>query len=260
MITRRRSAPQFAASSSDSPLDNYLASLELFRNVTADELRSLADRGVLCSHPNGSTFRFQGGRAELGFIVVSGRIVLIKHTPHGGRLIVDILLPGDWHGLVAPGTHPAFPLTLRAEKPSTIFCVSRAAFQDLLSTNKSLNEKFMATLQDRLDESQDMAALLAHENVETRMAAAVLKIASRMGINNRVRKCTEIRISRRELAESIGASTETAFRICKRWEEQGIVHVRGRNRLCLADISALRLLISDVRMVHRLPAESTCGD
>ncbi len=75
-----------------------LRSLALFEKVTEDELRDLVARGGEVVFGAGDELWAQGGAAECWWVLLEGRIDLIRFAGHEKTLIGAMAQPGQWAG------------------------------------------------------------------------------------------------------------------------------------------------------------------
>jgi signal transduction histidine kinase len=75
-----------------------LRSLALFEKVTEDELRDLVARGGEVVFGAGDELWAQGGSAECWWVLLEGRIDLIRFAGHEETLIGAMAQPGQWAG------------------------------------------------------------------------------------------------------------------------------------------------------------------
>ena len=216
--------------------------LPLLHTLSEESLHHLLEVSTICHHDIGSQFRFEGPRSHLAMIVISGRVALIKQLPRGRHLIVDILNPGDWFGAIQSDFHGAYPVVLRAESPTQILCFSKKALWKAFSGNIVGYDKFISELQNRLEAARDRLLLIACGNIEANLAAMLLLLVKQYGVRRPSLRSKEIAISRRELAELVGTSVETAIRITKLWEKTNVIKVAGRGKLLVLDLAYLRKL------------------
>ena len=75
----------------------------------------------------------------------------------------------------------------------------------------------------RLVELTRRLAEMTGSHVESRLARLFLKLADRMGTPGRGGLFVPMSLTRQELADFIGTTTETSIRIMSRWQKDGIV-------------------------------------
>ena len=82
---------------------------------------------------------------------------------------------------------------------------------------------------------------LSVEPVESRLAAALLRLADREGVRSRSGVELPFHLTRQSLADMSGTTVETAIRVVTRWQRDELVEDRG-GRLIVRDPDALREL------------------
>jgi CRP-like cAMP-binding protein len=92
-----------------------------------------------------------------------------------------------------------------------------------------------------LQDSQKRILDLSTQQVEQRIAGAVLQLAQQAGRKTDDGLLIDFPLSRRDLAEMIGATLHTVSRALSAWEEMGLVEC-GRQRVVVLDMPGLQLL------------------
>ncbi len=99
--------------------DAYLLlhSLPAFSELPPNELKSLANSCRFEILTAGDYITVEGDESSLeGFIVVSGRLALMKSSPSGKQLAVELLAPGDMFGLLLTLSLEKMPAQLSASR------------------------------------------------------------------------------------------------------------------------------------------------
>ena len=77
--------------------------------------------------------------------------------------------------------------------------------------------------------------------MEERLAATLLRLAERDGVQSPRGLSLPFHLTRQTLADMTGTTVETTIRFVSRWLKDGVVHDDGE-RLVLADTGALRAI------------------
>jgi CRP-like cAMP-binding protein len=169
---------------------------------------------------------FHEGTPAFGFFIIcNGKAKIIKQGPGGKRQILKIVGPGELLGeenLFDGGTHSASARTL---EPTTAKFVKREEFLDLLQRYPTVALQLAEKVARELQGFQAKLIETAYESCRARLARLLLVLSEKYGTDN-----TEIqtRISRTDLAEMAGISTETAIRTLGEFEERGLISLRRR--------------------------------
>lgn len=177
---------------------------------------------------------FEGAEGDAGYLVLRGRVALVKASPSGREIIMELHPAGQLFGVIVLINNRPYPLSARAQCESEVLAIPRPAIAAAADAHPSMLQAFLQIISQRLHSAHNVARSLAHDKVEVRIASAILAL---LGQGQ-----TDIEISRQELADLTGTTIETASRLCKLWERDEIVElpqqglVRVRNLLALRDI------------------------
>ena len=99
--------------SNDAP--RFLGTLKSFSQLPANELKALANSWRFATFESGQYITTEGDKESLyGFIVVSGRVAMIKTSINGKDLVVELLPRGDMIGLFQSLSPVNLPIQLSA--------------------------------------------------------------------------------------------------------------------------------------------------
>ncbi len=148
---------------------------------------------------------------------------VIKSTPAGKEIILEIFGAGDPFGAVAVYEGYPFPASARALETTRCVVTPREAFFALLEQHPSLVRGLLGGLTIRLMELTNRLADLTGARVEERLARLFLKKAEEIGRPERGGTFIPLQLSRQEIADLAGTTIETAIRVMSRWGKQGWV-------------------------------------
>ncbi len=225
---------------------NHERICELFRKVEpfselleADRLTILGASKVQEVRPKEIVFS-EGDEAEAGWVVVAGRIAMIKSSANGKELITELLPAGELFGIVAFVDSRPYPLTARAQCEGEVLRIPRRAMAPVVDSHPQLVRGFIKTMTARARGAQNLARALAHDKVETRIASVLLALIPRFGTQSG--PPLSLSIGRQELADAAGTSIETASRVIKGLERDGVVEAASLGLLLLKDLGRLAKL------------------
>ena len=126
------------------------------------------------------------------------------------------------------------PATATAVDDSVVLVWPSVAWPRLVAKFPALATNTLQTVGSRLQDSQARILEMSSEQVEQRVAHALLRLAKQAG--RKVEHGVEIDfpISRQDVAEMTGTTLHTVSRILSAWEQQGLVE-GGRQRIVLRD-------------------------
>lgn len=193
------------------------------------------------SYERGQVLFYEGNAANGVYCLRSGVVKLYKSGARGRRHLLYLARPGDVIGMECFLTSGAHCYTAEVVDPGVVCQVDRDHLRQMTESNPVLLGQIATLVARQLEASQNERTELASAPVRERLAMTLLSLGSRFGgqdaeDSRAVR--VEIRLSREELAEIVGASTETVIRQLAEFRNQEIVRTEDR-ALVLRDVDRL---------------------
>lgn len=220
------------------PIDQALARVPMFRRLDAEDRRRIAAVSTLREYDKGEAVFSEGDPASAFYIVASGQVKVVKSTPAGREIILEIFGAGDPLGAVVAYEGKPFPATARALEPTLCVVTPREDFFRLLAEHSSLVRGLLSGLTMRLIELTNRLANLSGARVEERIARLFVQKLEEQGRQERGGWFLPIALSRQEIADLAGTTIETAIRVMSRWGKSGVVHTEDSGFL-VGDRAAL---------------------
>ncbi|HXY39231.1 MAG TPA: Crp/Fnr family transcriptional regulator [Vicinamibacteria bacterium] len=204
-------------------VEDLLRSSTLYRNLSAEDQRRLAQVSLARSYGRGDTIFSEGDPPDFLVTIADGRVKVVKMVPSGKEIILEIFGPGDPVGAVVAYEGRPYPASAIALEPCSCILVRRSEFFALLERHPSFVRGFLSGMALRIVELTRRIPEVAGGRVETRFAHLFLKLAERVGQRRPEGRFVPMPLSRQELAELTGTTTETCIRIMSRWGKEGVV-------------------------------------
>jgi CRP-like cAMP-binding protein len=202
-----------------------------------DVLRSAGSRRYA---PGDAVFE-QGQTATQFFVLLHGRLRVTQVTSEGQQVVVRMVNPGDLFGIAKALRRLDYPGTATAVSESVVLSWPMSLWNDFLEQYPSLAVSAMQTMGSRLLEAQQRLRELSTEEVERRVAHAVLRLVNQSGKKEEEGVRIDFPISKQDIAEMAGTTLHTVSRILTAWEAAGLV-VGGRQKLLVRDPHQLVLI------------------
>ncbi len=211
-----------------------LRRVNVFREATVEDLKLLAERGILRSIEEAEFFFFQGDPARYAYVLVSGRAKLLQTNQVGQQ--VNLRVIDQWQMFGALGAvreEATYPATAQALEPSTALAIESSFLKEMMKTRPHLNVNLMQLMTGYIMEMQERYRELATERVERRIALTILRLAGQIGKRTESsRMAVELPLSRQDVAEAAGTTMYTVSRVLADWERRGLVET-GRERVVI---------------------------
>jgi CRP-like cAMP-binding protein len=218
-----------------APLDrSIVANVPIFAALSAGDLDIILREARSVRYPKDSSVFNQGTEAHSFFVLLHGHLRVEKMTPQGQQIVVRYVSAGELFGVAQAMGLKEYPATAIAVVDSVALAWPSRAWPQLIVQFPALAAGALRTVGNRLQDTQARVLEMSSEQVEQRVAHALLRLAKQAG--RKVERGVEIDfpISRQDVAEMTGTTLHTVSRILSAWEQQGLVE-GGRQRIVLRE-------------------------
>jgi CRP/FNR family transcriptional regulator, nitrogen oxide reductase regulator len=220
---------------------SLVTNLPLFAGFSPEELDEiLREARSLRIARNRNVFE-QGEDAHSFFVLLHGHVRASKTTPMGEQVVVRYVTPGEPFGVAPAIGLQHYPATATAVDDSIALAWPSATWPRLVSRFPALATNTLQTIGSRLQETQTRVVEMSTQQVEQRIANALLRLAKQSG--RKVERGVEIDfpISRQDIAQMTGTTLHTVSRIMSGWEQRGLIQ-SARQRIVLREPHKLVVL------------------
>lgn len=171
---------------------------------------------------------FQEGEPAFGFYVICiGKVKLAKHSPQGKKQILKLLGPGEMLGEKTMFDREVYSAYAETLETARLNFYPREPFLAFLEKYPKVALKIIEKLSREIKAFQDRLMEASYEGSNERLARILLMIAQVYGESSDRGTYIGVDLSRSELAELAGISTETAIRTLSYFKERGFVELDG---------------------------------
>ena len=220
---------------------SILANAELFRGLPRQALDDIRERSSRRRFAAGEVVFRQDDPASNLFIVVAGQLRVAQTTADGQQVIIRYIGPGDLVGYSVLSSRERYANAAAAVEDTHVLGWSASSVRQLMGAHPAIALNALAIIGARYQELQDRLRQHATENVERRIAHAVLQLAKQAG--RRTAQGLEIAfpVSRQDLAEMAGTTLHTVSRTMSAWEERKLVLSQRRRVVVTQPVALLEI-------------------
>ncbi|ESZ68146.1 Crp/Fnr family transcriptional regulator [Mesorhizobium sp. L103C119B0] len=236
-------------------LDRSLISpLPLFQGLAPDEQSEILRDARSSRYAKDSTIFAQEAEAHSFFVLIAGHIRVVRTTPDGQQVIARYISEGEIFGVAAALGRTTYPASAVAAVDCVVLAWPNALWPDLYRRFPVFGAATYRTVGSRLQETQTRVVEMSTEQVEQRVAHALLRLVNQTGRKTDSGIEIDFPISRQHIAEMTGTTLHTVSRLLSKWEENGII-VSGRQRVTVKDAHRLVVLAETGKRTdrHRSP-------
>jgi len=238
------------------PADESYQRFPLFRNIHPQDIASI----VADSEKKDFSHVQQVLTADkcCGHVVmlVSGFVKIVQGNSEDAATILRLSGPGeliDTLGLFKPNVSKCSAAI--GLMPSEAFVWDGETFDALMEKYPVLARNTQVLLTRQLDMMEDRLRELSFEGTACRLSRQIIRIMNQVGYSSG--RDVEIPISRKEIAQLIGADSSTVTRLLAEWTRQGILK-RRREKLTIINLQAL-IELSQRGGISRRPDHRATG-
>jgi CRP-like cAMP-binding protein/CheY-like chemotaxis protein len=159
------------------------------------------------------------------YLVISGKIKTFKTNADGKELITGLYKAGEYFGFTDLLEEAAHHESAAALEDSEIILVSKEDFYSLVYKNSLVAKKFIRMLADEVADKENQLLQIAYNSVRKRVANSLVKLYERYSDNKD--ENFKMAISREDVANLAGTSTETAIRTLSDLKEEQLIEIKG---------------------------------
>jgi len=209
----------------------------IFEHVSTMEL------GTFCTTKREENYRkgqvvIQQGAPITEFIYVKdGLVKLYTQSGQGRNQIISLARPYDFISLLTIFSDKHYQYSVSAIEDTTVCIIDLVRLKELVRENGN----FALDLLERMSRTADNIIRnyndINRKNLRGRIAYILLNFADTIYLNDRF----ELPVSRKEIAELIGMTTENVIRILSEFRKEGIIRINGKE-IEIADKTKLQFL------------------
>lgn len=225
-----------------SRLDRSLiADLPPFEGIAAADLDRILQQARSLRVARDAAIFEQEGEAHSFFLLLDGHVRVVKTTPHGQQVIVRYISPGELMGIAHALGRRTYPASAIAAVDCVVLAWPSTLWPEFATSFPSFGTNTYKTVGERLQDAHARVVEMATEQVEQRVARALLGLAKQTGKKTDDGILIDFPISRQNIAEMSGTTLHTVSRLLTAWEEKGLVR-SGRQKVTVVEPHKLFLL------------------
>jgi CRP-like cAMP-binding protein len=214
-------------------IDKYYFNSEIIlEDLPADELNLLKENSHRLDVKKGKIIFREGTFSKGVYIIRKGKVKIYQTTKVGRESVVYIFRKGEIFGyrpLLCDENHPTSGTTL--EDCSFTF-ISKKHFLQMLDRSPVFSRRLLINLSHEFSVLINQISVFAQQPVRERVALA-LRILNEKYKREGKEVNVAINLSRNDIANYVGTSTETLVRVLRNFKDEKIIRTEGRKIIVL---------------------------
>ena len=217
-----------------------LDELDLFESLADDEIEALARKVDTVSWEAGTTIFEEGDPGDVGYVIHSGRVKVMRRLVDGQPIALAQLGHGGLVGELALLAAPRRSATLQAVDGTTAIAISREDLLAILHGNADAAISMAVHVAGLLQRTEDRRFASATSTVNGRILATLLaQVEARQQGGHGGEEDIELVGSPSDLARLAGAQKDDTARVLHWLENEGLIRLK-RGRIIVHSPTALR--------------------
>lgn len=217
---------------------SLIKNLDPFRHLPDESLDALLQLAQTHLLTTGQAVFNQGDNADRFYVLLHGNMKVVQTTPDGEQVVVRYVIPGEVFGIAHAMRRPNYPATALAVHESLVLSWPSSTWDQFTTNNPHFALSVLQTVGQRLQDAHARIQELSTEEVEQRVARAILRLVDQSGKETDEGIVINFPITRQEIAEMTGTTLHTVSRLLSAWRNQGLVK-SGRKRIVVCSLDEL---------------------
>lgn len=205
--------------------------------LAPDELYALAEIVHEMHRVHRQVVIVEGDEADSFYIVTSGVASVEKLLADGRRQIVGFLYPSDFFGLAVDGCY-AYNVT--AVTNLSLCHFERERFLALIDRFPKLEHRLLGMASNELAASQEQMLVLGRKTALEKVASFLFMLSERGRRLGRPRSPVWVPMTRGDIGDYLGVTTETTSRMFTLLKKEGLVETSSEAMIDLPDLAKLK--------------------
>lgn len=190
--------------------------------LSDEELREVSRITTAVDVAKGGIVFFESDENTYLFNIVSGAVRLSKLLSDGRRQVTGFLFPGDFVGL---SVADVYAYTAEALSDTSLCRFNRASLIKLLDRFPKLEHRLLELASNELVEAQAHLLMLGQKHVMEKISSTLIHLMRRIGQRYDDAIVIDLPMTRTDLAEYAGVTTESVSRCFTRLRKQSVIRL-----------------------------------
>lgn len=205
----------------------FLRMVPIFSDLDEPDLEKIAGLGTIKKYKKGNVIVLEQEAGASLFIIVNGKVKVVRTDDEGREVILTLLGPGEFFGEMALLDGMERSATVVANSKADIFVIHRMEFLKVLHDFPQIATALLAELARRLRRADAQIKSLSLKDAAGRVANVLLMLADDIGMFRKGKVEIEELPLQQDLANMAGTSRETVSRMLHQFIRQGHLTLEG---------------------------------
>jgi DNA-binding response OmpR family regulator len=203
------------------------------------DLEALTQDKKIYAYKKKQILYLEGNEPNKLYYLKKGKVKTYRTTANGKDFITGIYTQGDFFGYLPLIEGTACQEAAETLEDSEMVAIAREEFLTLLYDNPQVSQKLIKTLANNVTEKEKQLSDLAYNSLRKRTADALLYLKGKY--QDQHAAYSTIRISRDDIANIVGCSTESLIRTLSDFKNEHLIDIADGKILIVQESKLLHL-------------------
>jgi CRP-like cAMP-binding protein len=221
--------------------ESLLTHLPPFSKLDRRQIRTILDQATSRRYDAGVAIFDEGAPAERFYMLLDGYVRVVRITATGEQVTSLHIPAGQLLGIARALGRDTYPATAIAATDAIALSWPTRLWNTFVSDYDGFATETYKTVGHRVGEMNNRIVEMATQQVEQRVANALLRLINQTGCKVEGGIEIDFPITRQDLSELTATTLHTVSRLLSSWEKKGLVRSK-RKRITVTDPHALVVL------------------
>lgn len=218
-----------------------LEKLTIFQKLDEKEIKTLEENLKVYKFKKRKTIFIEGDIPQWFHVLIKGKVKISKFSKNAKEIILEILDAPDFFGTLALLKNIPYPASAIAIDECEIGTIPAQTFLQIVNKYPELQSEILYHVTARLKSAIESLKNMALVDVSSRIVYQLLKLANKYGKKVPEGVLIDLKLTRQDIAEMSGTTTETSIRIISKLKKEGYIIEQNR-----------KIIIKDIEMLFKL--------
>jgi CRP-like cAMP-binding protein len=224
--------------------ESLLAHMPPFSKLAKPQIRTILDHATARRYDTGVAIFDEEAEADRFYMLLDGYVRVVRITATGEQVTSLHIPAGQLIGIAKALGRDTYPATAMTATEALALSWPMHLWDSFVANYDGFSTETYKTVGNRVGEMNNRIVEMATQQVEQRVATALLRLINQTGRKVDIGIEIDFPITRQDLSELTATTLHTVSRLLSRWEKQGMVQSK-RKRITVTDPHAL-VVLTDV--------------
>jgi CRP-like cAMP-binding protein len=217
----------------------YLEQINLFKNLSEEEMRTIDKRSVMHSADKNQYIYFPQEPSKVIYFLKRGRVKIGTYSEEGKEILKTILYPGEVFGemgIIGESKRKDFAIAM--DKDTRLCTLSVEEMKEIMSGNPALSLGVTTMIGEKLRKMEMKLESVIFKDARTRIIDLIKEMGQDYGQKVGEETLIKHNLTHQDIANLTATSRQTVTTVLNELKEMDLIYME-RNRFLVRDLNAL---------------------